>query len=104
MYTRPERHDKIDVKGIQFVRRDSCPLVKDVSGAILDAVMYTKDVDAALKAAKAHVIRLLEGRYSIDKFVVSKALRSDYKNAVQVRPARGHAFPDKSRTTGLNGP
>lgn len=26
-FTRPEKHDKMDCKGIETVRRDNCPLV-----------------------------------------------------------------------------
>lgn len=105
MYTRPEHHDKIDVKGIQLVRRDSCPLVKDVSNAILDAVMFSKDVGVALDAAKTYVRNMLDGRYPTDKFVVSKALRSDYKNdkqphlyvAKKLAARRGFPVPSGSR-------
>lgn len=105
MYTRPDAHDKIDVKGIQLVRRDSCPLVKDVSHAILDAVMFSKDVNAALEAAKTHVRTVLSGGCPTHKFVVSKALRADYKNdkqphlyvAKKLAARRGFPVPSGTR-------
>jgi len=105
MYTRPEAPDKIDTKGIQLVRRDNCPLVKDVSNAVLRAIMHDKSVDAALHAARAHVAAVLSARTPIDKFVVSKSLRSDYKNdkqphlyvARKLAARRGFPVPSGSR-------
>lgn len=105
MYTKPEGPDYIDTKGIQLVRRDSCPLVKEVSSAVLDAIMYLKDTEAALDAARQHIRGVLSGGHPVDKFVVSKALRSDYKNdkqphlyvAKKMAARRGHPVPSGSR-------
>lgn len=105
MYTTPAVPCKIDMKGIQMVRRDSCPLVKDVSGAVLHAIMYDKSREAALEAARRHVAAVLEGGLPIDKFVVSKSLRSDYKNdkqphlyvARKLAARRGFPVPSGSR-------
>ena len=83
MYTQPDKPDYIDTKGIQLVRRDNCPLVKDVSTDILNAIMHDKNPDAALEVARQHIVRVLAGGVPIDKFVVSKTLRGGYKNAAQ---------------------
>lgn len=83
MYTKPDTPDYIDVKGLQLVRRDNCPLVKDVSNAILDKIMYQRCADLAIEEARASVLRVLRHQEPLDKFVVSKALRSDYKNTAQ---------------------
>lgn len=83
MYTQPDRSDKIDIKGLQLVRRDSCPLVKDVGAAILDKIMYERSVEKALDEARRVVLRVLRHEEPLDKFVVSKALRGDYKNTAQ---------------------
>jgi DNA polymerase delta subunit 1 len=83
MYTKPDKPDYIDTKGIQLVRRDNCPLVKDVSTDILNAIMHDKNPDAALVVARQHIARVLAGGVPIDKFVVSKTLRGGYKNAAQ---------------------
>jgi DNA polymerase delta subunit 1 len=83
MYTKPDAPDYIDTKGIQLVRRDNCPLVKDVSNDILECIMRGKSAERAVEAARRHVIRVLAGEHPIDKFVVSKTLRSGYKNDTQ---------------------
>jgi DNA polymerase delta subunit 1 len=80
MYTRPEAPDYIDTKGIQLVRRDNCPLVKDVSAELLHCIMHDKDAGRAVEAARRHVLAVLDGQHPLDKFVVSKTLRGGYKN------------------------
>lgn len=105
MYTSPDKPDYIDTKGIQLVRRDNCPLVKDVSVAILEEIMRRKDPDAALAAAREHVARVLRGEHDMAAFVVSKALRGDYKNDAQphvyvarkVAARRGYPVPHGER-------
>lgn len=105
MYTKPSAPDYIDVKGIQLVRRDNCPLVKDVSNQVLHAIMHDKNADAALDAARRCICQVLRGEHPIDKFVVSKALRSDYKNQAQphlhvarkLAARRGYPVPSGTR-------
>lgn len=105
MYTTPDKPSKIDMKGIQVVRRDNCPLVKDVSNDVLRAIMHDKSVEAALDVARHHVARVLSGALPVDKFVVSKSLRSDYKNdkqphlyvARKLTARKGVAVPTGSR-------
>ena len=80
VYTSATETPKMDVKGLQLVRRDNCPLVKVVSADILDAIMREKSVEKAVDAAKTHILRLLENRAPTEMFVVSKSLRSEYAN------------------------
>lgn len=99
MYTSPSKADYIDTKGIQLVRRDNCPLVREMSGAMLDAIMHDKRADKAIEIAQRYVLDVLRGAIDIDKFIVSKTLRGGYKNATQphvfvaekLRRRRGHA-------------
>ena len=105
MYTNPDTPDYIDTKGIQLVRRDNCPLVKEVSTAILEEIMRRKDPQAALAAARALVARVLRREHDMASFVVSKALRGDYKNDAQphvfvarkVAARRGYPVPHGER-------
>lgn len=81
----PDAPEGIDIKGIQLVRRDSFPLLKDASTDILDAIMYAKDTDAAMEAARRHVRALFEADPVdlVRMLSVSKALRNDYKTDTQ---------------------
>ena len=80
MFTTPDKPDYIDVKGLQLVRRDNAPIVKKVSQAILDAIMYGRSTEKALDAAKTAVLDVISGREPIESFVVTKSLRGTYVN------------------------
>ena len=80
MFTSSQKHDYIDVKGLQLVRRDNAPIVKLVSQGILDAIMYEKSTEKALDAARAAVLRVITGQEPLENFTVSKSLRGKYAN------------------------
>lgn len=56
------------------------PLVKDVCTAIVDSILYKRDVMGARVEARRVVSDLLEGKIPIEKLTLSKALRTGYKN------------------------
>ena len=90
MYTNPNKSDYIDAKGIQLVRRDNCPLVKDVSQKVLDTIMYDLDTKLAADYARDAARQLLAGVIPIDKLVVSKSLRrisyeTDQNGVIQLK-------------------
>ena len=80
MFTKPDAPDYIDVKGLQLVRRDNAPIVKDVSTAILNAIMHERSPEKAITCARESVLRVLRNEEPLEKFIISKALRSGYKN------------------------
>jgi DNA polymerase delta subunit 1 len=80
MFTQPEKPDYIDVKGLQLVRRDNAPIVKDVSTRILNAIMHDRSPDKAIEEARTCVAQVLGGHEPIEKFIISKLLRSNYVN------------------------
>ena len=75
MYTKPEKPDYIDAKGIQLVRRDNCPFVKRVSQNVLDTIMYKMDTQGAIKIVQAAAKELLSYAIKCEDLVVSKSLR-----------------------------
>lgn len=104
-FEHPTDAGKMDVKGIALVRRDNCPLVKDVLGECLDAILFKRDPEAALDLAREHVRRVLDNEHPMDKFVVSKTLRTGYKVEAQphlyvarkIESRRGFPVPSGSR-------
>lgn len=80
MYTKPDAPDYIDVKGLQLVRRDNAPIVKDVSQAILNIIMHERSPPKAFEAARESILKVLQHEEPLEKFIISKALRSGYKN------------------------
>lgn len=41
-YTKPDKHDKMDCKGLETVRRDNCPLVASVLNVCLEKLMVDR--------------------------------------------------------------
>ena len=70
---------KIDIKGLQVVRRDSCPYVRDTLKSLLDLMLNSSDPTPVIQAARTAASDLLEGRVPIEKLLLSKQLASDYK-------------------------
>lgn len=48
-WTKPEKYDKMDTKGIETVRRDNCRLVKTVIDTCLRKILIERDVDGAIE-------------------------------------------------------
>lgn len=46
-WTKPEKHDKMDTKGIETVRRDNCLLVQTVIEKVLRMILIDRDVPGA---------------------------------------------------------
>jgi len=76
----PTTPTKIDIKGLQIVRRDSPPFVRRAMQLVLDAIMDDRCFDKALSMARSFIGDLLDGKIPFDEFIVSKALRSGYAN------------------------
>jgi DNA polymerase elongation subunit (family B) len=70
--------------GIVLKRRDNAPIVKDVFGGALDVLMQEKDVRKAQEFVNGKLMEVLENKVPLEKYVVSKSLRDDYKNPGQI--------------------
>lgn len=46
-WTKPEKYDKMDTKGIETVRRDNCRMVQTVIETVLRKILIDQDVDGA---------------------------------------------------------
>jgi DNA polymerase delta subunit 1 len=46
-WTNTKKHDKMDTKGIETVRRDNCVLVQNVIETVLHKILIDRDIDAA---------------------------------------------------------
>jgi DNA polymerase delta subunit 1 len=70
---------KIDVKGLQVVRRDSCPFVRDILKGLLGQILESSDPLPVIAQARAAAKDLIQGQVPIEKLLMSKQLASDYK-------------------------
>ena len=72
--------DYIDVKGLQLVRRDNIPYVREVSREILDIILDSNNTAPAKELAHKRALELLEGKVTMDKLTLSQKLAESYKN------------------------
>ncbi|CAD6199696.1 unnamed protein product [Caenorhabditis auriculariae] len=73
-FTNPDKHDKMDCKGLETVRRDNCPLVAKVLSICLEKLLIDRDENEALNFAKRIIGDLLCNRIDISLLIISKEL------------------------------
>jgi len=71
--------DYIDVKGLQLVRRDNTPHVREVCKELLDVVLTSSDPGPPKELAKERAIELLSGDVPNHKLILSQSLSDTYK-------------------------
>jgi DNA polymerase delta subunit 1 len=71
--------DYIDIKGLQVVRRDNTPHVREVCKELLDVVLTSSDPGPPKELAKERAIELLSGDVPNEKLVLSQSLADTYK-------------------------
>ncbi|KAI4310823.1 hypothetical protein MLD38_035775 [Melastoma candidum] len=73
-WTRPEKFDKMDTKGIETVRRDNCLLVKNLVNDCLHKILIERDVPGAVQYVKDTISDLLMNRVDLSLLVITKGL------------------------------
>jgi DNA polymerase delta subunit 1 len=87
--------DYIDIKGLQVVRRDNTPHVREVCKELLDVVLTSSDPSPPKELAKERAIELLSGDVPNDKLVLSQSLSDTYK--VGGKNVSISAYDDKAK-------
>jgi len=70
--------------GIVLKRRDNAPIVKEVYGGIIDILMKKQNIGEAVDFLRTSLRNIVDEKYPIDKLIISKSLRSGYKNPQQI--------------------
>ena len=73
--------------GIVLKRRDNAPIVKDIYGGVIDILMKEQNVTSAINYTKNCLQSVIDEKYSLDKLIITKSLRSEYKNPDQIAHA-----------------
>ena len=71
--------DYVDVKGLQLVRRDNTPHMREVCKELLDVVLTSGDPGPPRDLAIERANELLGGKISNDKLILSQSLSDSYK-------------------------
>lgn len=70
--------------GIVLKRRDNAPIVKDIYGGIIDILMKECNVQKAIEFVNQCLQEIVDGQVSMEKLIITKSLRSFYKNPQQI--------------------
>ena len=85
LYEEDPNKGKLKYMGLSLKRRDSCDYLKDVYGGILNILMKEhSNIQNAIDFLDKSLKELIEGKVPMDKLMITKALRSDYKNPQQI--------------------
>ena len=70
--------------GIVLKRRDNAPIVKDVYGGVIDILMKKQNIEESIEFVQMKLQEIIDKKIPIEKLIISKSLRSFYKNPQQV--------------------
>jgi DNA polymerase elongation subunit (family B) len=70
--------------GIVLKRRDNAPIVKEVYGGVIDILMKQQDIGEAVAFLRGCLQAIVEEKCPIEKLIISKSLRTGYKNPQQI--------------------
>jgi DNA polymerase elongation subunit (family B) len=84
MYEDDVKKCKRKTMGVALKRRDNAPIVKDVFGGALDILLEKRDIRQAQVFVQQMLEKVMRNEIPLDKFVVTKQLRDDYKNPEQI--------------------
>jgi DNA polymerase elongation subunit (family B) len=91
LYETDPRKGKLKYMGLSLKRRDSCDYLKDTYGGILNILMGKTVTDPTKPAIQNSIdflnrslSQLVDGKVPMEKLMITKALRSDYKNPDQI--------------------
>ena len=73
-WTKPEKWDKLDAKGIETVRRDNCRLVRILVDTCLKKLLIDRSPEDAVEYVKSTLSALLQNQIDISLLVITKAL------------------------------
>jgi DNA polymerase elongation subunit (family B) len=83
-YEQNPNKGKLKSMGIVLKRRDNAPIVKEIYGGIIDILMKEQNIDRAIEFLRNKLQFMIEQKCPIEKLIITKSLRSDYKNPAQI--------------------
>ena len=70
--------------GIVLKRRDNAPIVKVVVGGIVDMILNERSAIKAVEYTRNELKKILSSKYPIDKFIITKTLKSKYADRTKI--------------------
>jgi len=70
--------------GIVLKRRDNAQIVKKIYGGVINIILEKQDLDGSIVFLQEELNNLVEGKTSIKELVITKSLRSTYKDPSKI--------------------
>jgi DNA polymerase elongation subunit (family B) len=83
-YEQNPNKGKLKSMGIVLKRRDNAPIVKEIYGGIIDILMKEQNINRAIAFLREKLQYMIDQKCPIEKLIITKSLRSDYKNPLQI--------------------
>jgi DNA polymerase elongation subunit (family B) len=79
----PKKGKKKDMGNVSK-RRDNAPIVKDVYGGVMEILMKEQNIKKSIDYVHTCLDNLINGKIPIEKLIITKSLRSFYKNPLSI--------------------
>jgi len=66
--------------GIVLKRRDNAPILKHAYGGVMKKIMKDKNIESAIEFVRLCCQEIIDNKYELNMFVISKTLRDYYKD------------------------
>jgi DNA polymerase elongation subunit (family B) len=86
--------------GIVLKRRDNAKIVKIVVGGIVNYILNERSNQGAIDYTRALIKKILRGHFNIDKFIITKTLRGEYKGTKMTTSENKDKQIEKAGTKG----
>jgi len=84
LYENDTEHCHRKSMGIVLKRRDNAPIVKDIYGGLIDILMEERNPMKAVSYVRDRLQDVRDGFVPLEKLIITKSLRSGYKNPLQI--------------------
>jgi DNA polymerase elongation subunit (family B) len=70
--------------GFVLKRRDNALIVKEIVGNAIKKILFEKDISGSIKYIKESIHKMFLDYYGIEKFIITKTLKTTYSNPDQM--------------------
>lgn len=83
-YTSKSPKKYMNTMGFVLKRRDNALIVKEIVGNAIKKILFEKDITGSIAYIKESIQRMFMNHYGIDKFIITKTLKTTYSNPDQM--------------------
>jgi DNA polymerase delta subunit 1 len=85
-WTKADKYDKLDMKGIESTRRDNCKWASGTQRTAIEMILIKGDIEGAKQLVRNAVSDIRNGRIDISDLVISKSYSKDAKEYKSTQP------------------